>query len=132
MSEIPQRLQQFIANYVFSLSELEILLYLRDKAPEKCTIEMVGKALLMHRPAVEPRLEALRVSGLVSVIEKQGQRFYIYSPAPELALMIDDLAKWYKSHPHTITTLIFSKPIDKIIRGFADSFRLRKKEEEDD
>jgi hypothetical protein len=132
MSEIPQRVQQFIANYIFSLSELEILLYLRDQGTTKCTVETIGKALLMHRPAAEPRLRALCVSGLVSAVELRGTRFYVYSPPAELAVVIDELAKWYQSHPVRITTLIFSKPIDKIIRGFADSFRLRQKEEEDD
>ena len=129
MDQIPERVQQFIANYIFSLSELEILLYLRDAA-EKCSADAVGRALLMYRPAAEPRLEALRVSGLISAVEMQGERHYQYSPTAEQADLIDELAKWYKSHPVGITTLIFSKPIDNIIRGFADSFRIRKKEGE--
>jgi hypothetical protein len=130
MAEIPQRVQQFIASYIFSLSELEILLYLRDHASEKCSAETIGRNLLMHRPAAEPRLEALRVCGLVSAVEIQGVRYYQYAPAKEMDAIIDDLARWYKSHPVAVTTLIFSKPIDNIIRGFADSFRLRKKEDE--
>jgi hypothetical protein len=130
MAEIPQRVQQFIANYIFSLSELEILLYLRDHAAEKCAVQTIGKDLLMHGPAVEPRLEALRVSGLVSSIEIRGSKYYQYSPAQEMDAVIDELTRWYKSHPVAITTLIFSKPIDNIIRGFADSFRIRKKEDE--
>jgi hypothetical protein len=130
MDQIPERVQQFIANYIFSLSELEILLYLRGQAADKCSAETVGRALLMYRPAAEPRLEALRVSGLISAVEMQGERLYQYSPSAEEAELIDEVAKWYKSHPVAITTLIFSKPIDNIIRGFADSFRIRKKEGE--
>jgi hypothetical protein len=129
MADIPKRVQDFIAKYVSSVSELEILLFLRDHRNEAWEIERIGKALLMHRPAVEPRLESLRASGLVTIIEGEPKR-YRYYPNPEYAAIIDELVKWYASHPVAITTLIFSKPIDKVIRGFADSFRLRKKEGE--
>jgi DNA-binding transcriptional ArsR family regulator len=129
MADIPQKIENFIANRIFSVSELEILLFLRDHAKEKCGIERIGKALMMHRPAVEPRLESLRASGLIAATESNRERLFQYAPVPELAALVDELAHWYHSHPVAITTLIFSKPVDKIIRGFAESFRFRPKED---
>ena len=130
MAEIPAAVQDFIGKYIHSLSQLEILLLLRDRFGDKLASADVAKALLMHPPAVEPILESLRRSGLVAVHDISGRRHYQFSPAKH-ASVIDELEKWYKSHPVSITTLIFSKPIDKI-RGFADSFRLRKNEEEEE
>jgi hypothetical protein len=130
MADIPLAVKDFIAGCIHSVSELEILLLLRDSAPEALAPEDIGKALLMHRPAVLPRLETLRASNLIELDEGDNAGRYRYAPgSPELAARADDLAKWYASHPVAITTLIFSKPLDNIIRGFADSFRIRKKED---
>lgn len=130
MTDIPQALKDFIARSVHSVSQLEILLLLRDTAPRRMTPDEIGKALLMHRPAVLPRLETLRASNLVVIHEEAGRNLYEYAPgSAEMVRLVDDLANWYASHPVAITTLIFSKPLDNIIRGFADSFRIRKKED---
>jgi hypothetical protein len=129
MAEIPLPVKDFVSNYIHSLSELEILLFLRDNGTARLASDSIGKALLMHSPAVEPRLGSLCSSGLVDVTEEGGIRWYQYAPFPcELAQLVDQLAKWYRSHPVAITTLIFSKPVDNMIRGFANSFRFRKAE----
>jgi DNA-binding transcriptional ArsR family regulator len=128
--EVPESVQQFIAKFIHSVSELEVLLLLRDRVAEPLTVEDIGRALLMHRPAIEPRLESLRASNLLTVQESGGIRYYQYAPqTSELKLATEEVAQWYSTHPVAITTLIFSKPIDKM-RVFADSFRLRKEEEE--
>ena len=78
---------------------------------------------------VEPRLDALKAARLITA-KKSTDEFFVYAPATrELAALVDELARWYESHPVSVTTLIFSKPIDKIF-GFAESFRFRKEEED--
>jgi predicted transcriptional regulator len=130
MREVPKSVQQFIVKFIHSISELEVLLLLRDRASQHLTAEDIGKALLMHRPAIEPRLESLRASNLITVQESAGIRYYQYAPqTSDLKQATEEVAQWYSTHPVAITTLIFSKPIDKM-RVFADSFRLRKEEEE--
>ena len=130
MAEIPKRVQLFIADYISSLSELEILLYLADHAADSCSVDTIESALLMYRPAIEPRLESLRVAGLISVAEIASGRCYQYLPSVEVAGVVEEVAQWYKSHPVAITTLIFSRPVHDAIRGFSDSFRFRKKEDD--
>ena len=129
MAEIPAGLKEFIANHIHSISELEILLLLRDDEGRQWSVESIGRALSMHRPAVEPRLDALKAARLITA-KKSTDEFFVYAPATrELAALVDELALWYESHLVSVTTLIFSKPIDKIF-GFAESFRFRKEEED--
>src|SRR5689334_18351476 len=117
MQDVPQAVQQFITKYIRTVSELEVLLFLRDHADTTFPAEAVGKALLMHGPAVEPRLKTLHESGLLAVSDGRHGLLYQYSPDPEMAAAVDELAKWYALRPVAITTFIFSKPLDNVIRG---------------
>lgn len=121
---LPADIQQFLAQHIQSIHELEMLLLLYAEADKRWTIDMVANHLYIPSEVVEERLVDLSVRNLLRrVMEpKQGS---VYTPRDEHHTFMQHLALHYKDRRVTMISFIFSRS-DDTIRSFADAFKFRK------
>jgi predicted transcriptional regulator len=125
---IPEDVKQFIFGHISSVMQLEVLLFLARHAQQEWTVSALVKEFRVDPGWVETELGELCAHGLLLRNKSEGssEGSYQYLPSTvELEQAVAGLAKAYADRRVTVTTLIYSKPVDNI-RVFADSFRLRK------
>ena len=116
-------LQQFIARYVRSVEQVEILCLLAADPTRKWTVAEVFRTIQSSAQSVTDSLELFRKEGFL-VSERAGT--YQYSPkAAEIGQGMAELAKAYRERRVTVIHTIYMKPADTI-QDFADAFKLRK------
>jgi hypothetical protein len=126
-AQIPHDLAQFIRAEIHSVSQLEVLLLLRDRGGD-WTPEAAAGELRIAVDFARSTLIAFRASGLVSVEERFGS--YRYAPiTPELGSLMDLLAEYYSTTRYTIINQIYEVP-DGPAQDLAKAFRIRKKSHE--
>lgn len=124
-ADIPEEVIRFLAEYIESLFQLEVLLLVQAHPETAWTAERVDR---------ETRIGLESVKGLLAMFEKRG--LLSYGPDPELSYRyqpeteeldraIKLLAVTYKKRRVKVTSFIYSSPLDKI-RDFAEAFRMRK------
>jgi hypothetical protein len=124
-SDLPPDVRQFIADYIASVADLEVLLLLRGAADREWSAAEVGKMLYTMPEMSSAQLVRLHAQKLLEAAESSEPR-YRYAPGtPELARTIDQVAKLYSERRVSMITAIYNRPIDKV-QTFADAFRLRK------
>lgn len=122
--DFPADVGQFIAENVSSVAQLEILLLLRGGADRVWTTAEVSAALQLTPDMAAEQMAELQRRGLIS--RNLPADPYRYSPrTPELAGLVDRLARLYDERRVSVITQIYSKPVDKV-QTFADAFRWRK------
>jgi hypothetical protein len=122
---VPEDIGHFIIDRLESVAELEALLMLRQVAPKQWDARALAGRLYISETQTEELLSTLCEKGLAKV-EAAEPPLYRYEPAtPELALILDGLARIYAAHIVPVTNLIHSKPKHKV-QGFADAFKFRK------
>ena len=115
----------FIAEYIDSIVQLELLLLLQRRPEEIWTPEAVARELRVDPRWTMTELSRLTARGLVSTSGAEPPE-YRYAPGtPELQRSIADLIELYGKSRVSVINLIYSRPGDAI-RSFADAFRLRK------
>lgn len=121
--DLPDHVRRFLLTSVPSVPYLEAVLLLRgQRAP--WTAAAVARRLYLRDEVAAELLAALQTTG-VARAEGDGPSF-VYSPAtPELASMLDDVARAYASNLVAVTDLIHSR-LDRRAQQFADAFRWRK------
>lgn len=125
---IPEDVKQFIFGHISSVMQLEVLLFLASHAQREWTVSALVKEFRVDPGWVETEVGELCAHGLLSCEKREGatEGSYRYTPrTPELDQAVAGLAKAYTDRRVTVTSLIYSKPVDNI-RVFADAFRLRK------
>jgi hypothetical protein len=124
--EIPEEVRAFIAQYITSVEQLEVLLLARGSPDRTWTAEEVSAELRTAVHSARARLADLADRSLL----KRGSETYSYVPEPDgVRTVIDRLAQIYATHRYTVIDLIFAKPVDNIL-VFANAFRLRKEEDD--
>lgn len=124
-SAIPKHVERFIAEFIDSVEQLEVLLLLQRTAPTEWNADAIARELRIAPESAGARLQVLRVLGLLDASGGDPPSFR-YAPANgELDRCVRGLAEAYATRRVSVITLIFSKP-DDAIRSFADAFRLRK------
>lgn len=120
---IPDDVEQFIADHVHSVEQLEVLLLLHRTRDRAWSAADVARDLRIDAVSAATRLEDLRARSLV---EPRGAGEFCYQP-PSRAVdeIVATLGKLYGERRVTLINLIFSKPSANI-RSFADAFRWRK------
>jgi hypothetical protein len=130
--QLSEAVQQFIARYITSVDQIEILLLLKQDPSREWTAESVARKLFTQAEPTGQRLVELALQGLLSEKTISSLRSYRYEPRTvELDRAVNQLAAEYPKYRVTVINLIFSKPIDKI-RTFADAFRLRQDEDKEE
>ena len=118
--EIPDNVQRFIAQYIESVSALDVLLLLRAVPGKSWSADEVGRALVTGESAARTQLEHLRDRGIVT--DRDGA--FSYPPEQPHARTVDDLAECYARRRHTVIGLIYG-PSTRSATSLADAFRLR-------
>jgi hypothetical protein len=118
--EIPESVQRFIAQYIESVSALDVLLLLRAVPGKWWSADEVGRALVTGEMAARTQLEQLGRLGLVS--EDDGA--FAYPPDLPQADTVDELAECYARRRHTVIGLIYG-PGSRSATSLADAFRIR-------
>lgn len=121
MAYLSEQLRDFITRHIFSLEQLEILLLLRSDPETRWNAVNVAKALALQPDSVAARLADLRARGFIDEIDVDPPEYRYGARKP----IVDELAEAYRTQRVTVTTLIFSKPLENI-RSFAAAFKFRK------
>jgi hypothetical protein len=124
---IPEDLRRFILTSVPSVPFVEALLIFRDaeaSAPGRAmTIEVLAHRLYVSDRQAADIVDQLRTASVVSPLPEGGG--HRYAPGPDLAALIEGLARVYRTHLVETTALIHSRT-GRMAQQFADAFKLRK------
>lgn len=127
---IPEDIIEFINARIASVVQLEVLLLLHAEQGKQWTADELAEQLRIEPAWAAGQLESLCNDGLL-VCQPAAVLVYRYQPrTPELAAMVDALARIYAERRVSVISLIFSKPPDPL-RDFADAFRFRKNKSDD-
>jgi hypothetical protein len=126
-NDFPAEIEQFIAQHIESLAQLEMLLLLRTESTRSWSCFDLARQLYIT-PDV--------CTGIVADLERRG---FVLRDAADSSLaryrstgvsvdqLIDQLAALYQQRRVAVITLIYSKPVKKV-QTFADAFRLRREQ----
>ncbi|MEX2119010.1 MAG: hypothetical protein WD847_05305 [Pirellulales bacterium] len=123
MDRLPDEIRHFIAANVSSVAQLELLLLVRESPDKDWCPEQVSRALYTTADMMAGQLAELEGRGLLKSTQPGRYR---YAPGtPELAAIVEEVAKLYKERRVSVISTIYAEPTEKV-RTFADAFRLRK------
>lgn len=123
--ELPIEVEEFVFNYIDSVEQLEILLFLSSAPDKTWSTGEINQHIKSSESSVAQRLEKLTAQGVVAVAQPEPPR-YQYRPATsDLHAAVQSLAVAYKERRLKVLQCIFSKPLSSL-RIFADSFKIRK------
>ncbi len=125
---IPREVEQFIAEAIESVEQLEILLLLRENPSRRWTVPEINQRLRSSLDSVEKRMALLLAQGLA----EQGAELppaYRYVPR-EAALegRVAALSAAYRDYRTAVIEKIYSGAADRVM-DFARSFQLRSRGE---
>lgn len=124
-ADIPDEVKRFLAEYIESLFQLEVLLLVEAHPQRAWTAEHVDRETRIGLESLKGLLAMFEKRGLLSV-SNDGELSYRYQPVTkELDHAIKLLAVTYKERRVKVTSFIYSSPLDEI-RGFAEAFRIRR------
>ncbi len=117
--------RKFIAHYITSVAQLEMLLLLRTNPTESWSAENLARELRVDTQWAETQLRQLRDSGLAECSGSPGSLYRFKAATPALDEAVTALSREYLIHRVSIIEAIYSKPSGSI-RVFADAFRIKK------
>lgn len=119
-SGLPDAVKRFILLSIPSVPYLEALLIMRNHPGQSWDAAKMSPQLYLNQSAAQSLLDALHENGVVSQENGTGQ--FRYQPnTPELASIIDALAKAYPQYLIEVTHLIHAK-LSKKAHKFANAF----------
>lgn len=123
--ELPGQLQDFLAQHISSVAQLELLLLLHSTAPRPWTAADLARELRIDTLGAQAQADDLCLRGLLAC-GRQTPVHYWYQPVDQhRAAGVQLLADLYADRRVSIISFIYSRPVDQI-KLFADAFRLRK------
>jgi hypothetical protein len=114
--------RRFLDAHIFSASQLEVLLLVRELDGEPCTLARLAQRTALPQSSLGPWLDAFVSRGLLARNDEA------YRWAPHSADVADDvsvLAETWARRKTTVTRYIYAKNEDPLVR-FADAFRFRR------
>lgn len=123
-NNIPDDVRRFILTCIPSVPYLEsVLLLQREQALTWSSWQLAQRLYVPEARAVE-LLQTLEAAGIAAK-SAGAEGTYCYLPSPQLAEMLERVARHYSADLFAVTDLIHSSP-DKRAYQFADAFRWRK------
>ena len=120
---IPEDLRRFILTSVPSVPFVEALLVYQAAGGAPVGVETVAARLYIAARTAADIVEQLVAARIVVPAAEAGHR---YEPgSPELGEIVQQLARFYRSHLVQVTELIHSRTLRRATQ-FADAFRIRK------
>jgi tRNA/tmRNA/rRNA uracil-C5-methylase (TrmA/RlmC/RlmD family) len=120
---IPGELGKFIARYIQSVEQVEILCLMSENPGRSWSEGEVLRAIQSSQESVSNNLRHFTVEHFLTTDSQQNFRFAPENP--ELAALVAELVKTYRERRVAIVELIYQAPSDTV-RNFADAFRIRK------
>jgi hypothetical protein len=125
VTDVPADVRRLVYASVPSVTHLEVLLLLRQIAPDALTAEELGGKVGMQQAVLERTMFDLMAHGLL-VATRGLPIAYRYGPrTPELAGTVGRLAELYAAERLVVTGLILNREHESL-RLFSDAFRLRR------
>jgi hypothetical protein len=121
-SSLPQETLDFIAEFIYRLETLDVLLLLQGTPSRKWTPRQVSDELRSSPSGVQKTLQHLHDRGLLA---KDGDSFWFAPRSPELEQRALNLAACAREKRTAVITAIFSGP-NVAVRSFAEAFRFKK------
>jgi DNA-binding Lrp family transcriptional regulator len=124
-TDFPPAVEQFIAQHIESLAQLETLLLLRRQADRGLSVAELSRQLYISPEVCAGIVADLERRGFIERIpgDSEQWRYQVGNAATDS--LIDQLAALYQERRVAVITHIYSKPV-KQVQTFADAFRLRK------
>ena len=115
-----------------TFERLEVLLFLRERAPEEFALQAISDRLRIHPDLAREALQGLAAKGLLSA---SGEAVYRFAPAtPALVETVEALVVAYREQSAAVLSTMSIYAIERIrsgpIRAFADSFLLGKRKDD--
>lgn len=130
MPSLSEDVRRLLTDAIRSVERLDVLLLLRREA-RSFSVRSLATAARIPPARAELHLVMLCGRGFLSV-GIGNDVVYSYAPASaELANAVAQLATLRRDHPEQIDELLGAAPRDPI-RDFAEAFRVRKKDKDDD
>ncbi len=126
--DIAAELRVFIAKYIDSVAQVEVLILLRTRGAPT-TADAVAEALRIDPTWTAAELDRLAARGLVSVAEADTAPAYApVARSPDLEEALSRLIELYVDRRPSVINMIYNPPPDAM-RAFAEAFRFRKDRE---
>lgn len=125
---LSDEIKAFIANYISSVEQLEVLLLLQRSAGREWSAIDVSRELYISPESAANRLADFHARGFLTMREASAP-LYRYQPPVSLDRLARDLATEYELRRVRVINQIFSNPLDHI-RTFADAFKFKRDDEE--
>ena len=127
MIEVPADVRRLVYTSIRSVTELELLLLLRQHVPEALTAEEVAQRVGLPPKSLEQAMFDLMARGMLAATHGRPIA-YRYSPrTPELAGSVGRLADFYAAERLAVTALILDREHESL-RLFSDAFRLKRED----
>jgi DNA-binding transcriptional ArsR family regulator len=122
VSELPQPVRDFLDGNIFSASQLEVLLLLREGGADKTTLSELSRRTALPQSSLGPWLDAFVSRGL---LDRDGDRYWFAPGSADLEQTLAEVAETWRRRKTTVTRYIYASTEDPLLR-FADAFRLRR------
>ena len=121
--QLPSTVRQFLARYIRSVEQLEVLLLVQDQPNRSWSAGDVYSIIRSSEASIAARLQAFAKEGFLAQ-ESDGR--YRFAPQnSDLRAAVEQTASAYKTWRIRVVEAIFAPPSDPV-QSFADAFRLRK------
>ena len=121
--QLPSTVRAFLARYIRSVEQLEVLLLVQDQPNRSWSAGDVYSVIRSSEASIASRLQAFAKEGFLAQ-ENDGR--YRFAPQnTDLRAAVEQTAVAYKTWRIRVVEAIFTPPSDPV-QSFADAFRLRK------
>jgi DNA-binding HxlR family transcriptional regulator len=124
-TDFPAAVEQFIAQHIESLAQLETLLLLRRLADRGWSSSELSRQLYIAPDVCAQIVADLERRGFIERDPANSELLRYRAGTAANDRVIDELAALYQERRVAVITHIYSKPV-KQVQTFADAFRLRK------
>jgi hypothetical protein len=122
---LPADVATFLAAYIDTVEELEVLLYLHAHPLAEWNGRSVGDLVGLGPTAADAVLRTLEGRGLLAVRETPS-RLYRYEPqSPALERAVTQLAVVAAQRKFAVASFLLSRRANSALRQFSNAFRLR-------
>jgi DNA-binding MarR family transcriptional regulator len=123
--EFPTELEQFLAQQIESLAELEALLLIRKQPEHQWNCDDMSRQLYITADMCAGLLAELERRGFLRRVPDTDGSYQYHPASPDLDRLLGELAALYQERRVAVITQIYSRPVKKV-QTFADAFRLRR------
>lgn len=122
MSDLPPLVQAFLDEHIFSASQLEVLLLLREDGGRPASLDEVSRRTALPQSSMGPWLDAFVSRGLLT---REGDMYRFAPVDGQMEEVVAEVADVYRRRRTTVSRYIYARTQDPLVR-FADAFRLRR------